>query len=76
MDRFSGPSGMLVVRDACDKRADNHEDGACLFRVVICVARAMLRTIRGRSLWCSEGLAVARSAYFARRLFFDNQRIG
>ena len=30
---------MLVVRDACDKRADNHEDGACLFRMVICVVR-------------------------------------
>ena len=36
---FSGPSGMLVVRDACDKRADNHKDGACLFHMVICVAR-------------------------------------
>ena len=41
MDRFSGPSGMLAIRDARDKRADNHEDGACLFRVVICVACAM-----------------------------------
>ena len=46
---------MLAVRDARDKKADNHEDGACLFHVVICVARdETSRTIRGRS---SEGLA-------------------
>ena len=50
LDRFCGPSGMLVVRDSCDKRADNHEDGVCAW--YICVARdeTLLRTIRGRSL--------------------------
>ena len=32
---------MLVVRDACDKRADNYKDGACLFCMVICVGCAM-----------------------------------
>ena len=35
---------MLAVRDACDKRADNHEDGACLFCMVICVARPFSNT--------------------------------
>ena len=40
MDRFSGPSGMLAVRDACDKRANNHEDGGVsLPRGNLCSAR-------------------------------------
>ena len=28
-------SGMLAVRNTCDKRADNHKDGVCVFHVAL-----------------------------------------
>ena len=33
-------SGMLVVRDTCDKRADNHEDGGVSLPRGLCSAMA------------------------------------
>ena len=41
---------LIAVRDARDKRADNHEDGACLFHVVICVQSI----VRGKRSLASE----------------------